>query len=88
MTTLGLSLLWSALQATILGLVAVLLGARPWRLGGAITPLVALLAIAILTGAQLCATARLVADSSRCSSDTGTTSRYRYPVGQSDLGNR
>lgn len=49
MTALGLNLLWSAFQATLLGMVAVLLGTRPWRLGGAITPLVALLSIAILT---------------------------------------
>ncbi len=46
---LGLGLLWSALQATVLGLVAVALGARPWRIGGAFTPLVALLAIALIT---------------------------------------
>ena len=49
MTTLGLCLLWSALQATLIALVAMVLGARPWRLGGSFTPLVALLAIASLT---------------------------------------
>ena len=49
MTTLGLCLLWSALQATLLAIVAIVMGARPWRVGGAFTPLVALLAIATLT---------------------------------------
>lgn len=49
MTALGLNLLWSALQVTVLGLVAIVLGARPWRVGGAFTPLIALMAIALIT---------------------------------------
>lgn len=49
MSGLGLSLLWAALQATLVGVVAIVLGARPWRIGGAFTPLAALLAIGLLT---------------------------------------
>lgn len=49
MTALGLCLLWSAFQATLIAIVAMVMGARPWRVGGAFTPLVALLAIATLT---------------------------------------
>ncbi len=49
MTTLGLCLLWSAIQATLLAIFAAVLALRPWRLGGSLTPLIGLLATALLT---------------------------------------
>ncbi len=49
MTALGLCLLWAAIQSTVLALVAIVLSSRPWRIGGALTPLAALLALTLVT---------------------------------------
>ncbi len=49
MNALNEALFWCVLQTSLLALVALLLGARPWRMGGALGPLVGLLAIFVLT---------------------------------------
>ena len=42
MSSLSQSLLWCALQTTLLAMLTLLLGARPWRVGGSTAPLVGL----------------------------------------------
>ena len=49
MSTLSSTLLWCALQTTLLSLLALVLGSRPWRFGGASAPLFGLIGVSLIT---------------------------------------
>jgi beta-lactamase regulating signal transducer with metallopeptidase domain len=49
MSSLVSSLCWCSLQITLLALIALLLGSRPWRLGGTMLPLLGLIGIGLIT---------------------------------------
>ncbi len=49
MSPLSSTLLWCALQTTLLALLTLVLGSRPWRFGGASVPLFGLIGVSMLT---------------------------------------
>jgi beta-lactamase regulating signal transducer with metallopeptidase domain len=49
MSPLSSTLLWCALQTTLLTLLALVLGSRPWRFGGASAPLFGLIGVSLIT---------------------------------------
>ena len=49
MNPLSLTLLWCALQTTLLALLTLVLSSRPWRIGGASAPLFGLIGVSIIT---------------------------------------
>jgi beta-lactamase regulating signal transducer with metallopeptidase domain len=49
MSPLSSTLLWCALQTTLLALLTLVLGSRPWRFGGASAPLFGLIGVALIT---------------------------------------
>ena len=49
MSPLSSTLLWCALQTTLLALLTLMLGSRPWRFGGASAPLLGLIGVSLIT---------------------------------------
>ena len=49
MNILSSTLLWCGLQTTLLALLTLVLGSRPWRIGGASAPLFGLIGVALIT---------------------------------------
>jgi beta-lactamase regulating signal transducer with metallopeptidase domain len=49
MSPLSSTLLWCALQTTLLALLTLMLGSRPWRFGGATAPLLGLIGVSLIT---------------------------------------
>ncbi len=50
MSYLSLTLLWCALQTTLLAMLTLILGSRPWRIGGSLAPLLGLVGVLFITG--------------------------------------
>lgn len=50
MSDLSSTLLWCALQTTLLAMLTLILGSRPWRIGGSLAPLVGLVGVLFITG--------------------------------------
>ena len=49
MSPLSSTLLWCALQTTLLALLTLVLGSRPWRFGGSSAPLLGLMGVSLIT---------------------------------------
>jgi beta-lactamase regulating signal transducer with metallopeptidase domain len=50
MSELCSTLLWCALQTTLLAMLTLILGSRPWRIGGALAPFFGLVGVLFITG--------------------------------------
>ena len=50
MSAISATLLWCAIQTTLLAMLTLLLSARPWRIGGSTAPLFGLVGVFLITG--------------------------------------